>query len=364
MTESLWGNQHETLSLCCCGNELKMFNISRFQDFDDSAVCFCAALICWCLKHFCIQIQLHTWLKTVMADIYVKLLWDSCRVSAVESIQQEHCLHLQPSPVPFICMQLMASVSIAGGAFYQFKTSLITDHGNMLHRYENGPFHSQKNMAKTFCPCSSSFWCKCEAALQVRMGGGGDRGKCNWGISLWGPTQIPNVLRAENKNSMGAAPATLAPSIEAPSATQKHWGLFKNIPPPHAGQNLHCQQLQPSPFQALIKPLVVLFDSLVEWWRDSPCQSKENWRPLGALWLAPSSVWSQCTWWHVAGIRTFHCGLKSFQRLHGHTLKERSVKFQRRSSEHFGPMVALTAGTYKTFFLQNWEWTDDSFIRL
>lgn len=34
-------------------------------------------------------------------------------------------------------------------------------------------------------------------------------------------TQIPNVLRAENKNSMGAAPATLAPSIKAPSATQK-----------------------------------------------------------------------------------------------------------------------------------------------
>lgn len=37
-------------------------------------------------------------------------------------------------------------------------------------------------------------------------------------------TQIPNVLRAENKNSMGAAPATLALSIKAPSATQKPWG--------------------------------------------------------------------------------------------------------------------------------------------
>lgn len=34
-------------------------------------------------------------------------------------------------------------------------------------------------------------------------------------------TQIPNVLRAENKNSMGAALATLAPSIKAPTATQK-----------------------------------------------------------------------------------------------------------------------------------------------
>lgn len=53
----------------------------------------------------------------------------------------------------------------------------------------------------------------------------GGRGVC-WGNAIEGLlcealTQIPNVLRAENKNSMGAAAATLAPSIGAPSATQK-----------------------------------------------------------------------------------------------------------------------------------------------
>ena len=64
----------------------------------------------------------------------------------------------------------------------------------------------------------------------TRRGGGGwgpgGGGACNWGISLWGPMQIPNVLRVENKNSMGAPPATFAPSMDSPSHTQKLWRLF------------------------------------------------------------------------------------------------------------------------------------------
>lgn len=44
--------------------------------------------------------------------------------------------------------------------------------------------------------------------------------------------QIPNVLKGENKNSMGAALAILAPSIDAPSATQKHRGLSRQTVPP------------------------------------------------------------------------------------------------------------------------------------
>lgn len=49
--------------------------------------------------------------------------------------------------------------------------------------------------------------------LAVLGGGGSGR------ISLWGLTQIPNVLRVENKNSMGPALAILASSIDAPFAS-------------------------------------------------------------------------------------------------------------------------------------------------
>lgn len=115
----------------------------------------------------------------------------------------------------------------------------------MLRKYENGPLCSQKKHGKDTLSLQLFILMQMWGSLAGWSEGEGDQGKCNWGISLWGPTQIPNVPRAENKISMGAAPATLAPSIDAPSATQKHWGLspttvLAGYSPPHAGKNLYC----------------------------------------------------------------------------------------------------------------------------
>lgn len=171
-------------------------------------------------------------------------------------------------------------------------------------------------------------------------GGRGVLGKCSWGISLWGPTQIPNVLKAESKISMGAALATLAPFNNTTPATQKNTPSSCTLMPRTTATT--------NPALVLVMKMKGVAPSL----RELSC-------PLGALGLAPLSVWSLCTWWHVAGIRKFHCGLKSFQRLHGHSLEGRSLKLQQRSSRGPWSQLAGTSTHNFSLFMQSWQWEDE-----
>lgn len=70
---------------------------------------------------------------------------------------------------------------------------------------------------------------------------------------------------------------------------------------------------------------------------------------------APASVRSQSTRWHVAGIRKFHCGLKSFQRL---SLAEKKGVLRRRSSERFG-----APGLVSSRYVPNLDFTELLVIR-
>lgn len=133
----------------------------------------------------------------------------------------------------------------------------------MLHRYENGPFAANGIWQRHVVPAALHFDANVRLPCRFEEGEG-DQEKCSWGI-LWGPTQIPSVLRVENKNSMGAAPTKLAPSIDAPSATQKDlWqkGL-KNMPPSHAGQKCTLPGSAAITNPVLGKWLVEWFFSLV-----------------------------------------------------------------------------------------------------
>lgn len=162
----------------------------------------------------------------------------------------------------------------------------------------------------------ASFSCKCKGVLQVdggRAGGGG----CS-GISLWAPAQILNVVRAENKNSMGARAAKLGSFNRSTFTQTKAPKGFPNppIPPPPSGPpptlflSIYGQDLQPPRIQALEKLVALLTERSLEQWGESL-------GALGALGAArPAPSEYKRRWWqHVAGIRKFHCGLKSFQRL-------------------------------------------------
>lgn len=129
------------------------------------------------------------------------------------------------------------------GWAYQFS---ITDHGNLLHRYENGP-PAASRILRTLLPCSSSFWCKWEAALQVQRGGG-EPGEMQLREFFVRPDVNLKCSQGWKQNSM--------------SACTGHWGLFNrrtfshtkasrpftpnfpNIPPSSCwSPNLHCQKL-------------------------------------------------------------------------------------------------------------------------
>lgn len=137
--------------------------------------------------------------------------------------------------------------------------------------------------------------------------------------------QIPNVLRAENKSSMGAAPATKGPFNGCASCHTK--APRAACSSPHGGET----------FTAEVTGTIVqtsfcgdcLSDdgshreataggSLPGWLR-CLCEASVH----GGMWL---------------GLGNF-TGLTSFQRLRGRSLGE-SLKLQQRSSEHSGPMVS------------------------
>lgn len=139
------------------------------------------------------------------------------------------------------------------GWAYQFS---ITDHGNLLHRYENGP-PAASRILQTLLPCSSSFWCKWEAALQVQRGGG-EPGEMQLREFFVRPDVNLKCSQGWKQNSM-SAPVTEASSIDAPSATQRRRGLLhqtsRTFPPPRAGPQIYtvkscCSRGEPTPDEA------------------------------------------------------------------------------------------------------------------
>lgn len=143
--------------------------------------------------------------------------------------------HLHPQPQTFPLHLYAANLpSIQPwGLLHQFKTSqakrsLQIRGGKkrplLPEEYGQSILSLQLFILMQMCgsPAGSKFGGGVEGGRSwVRDEGGGAR---NWGASLWGPDANPKCSQGRKQNSMGAALATLAPSIKAPSATQKPWG--------------------------------------------------------------------------------------------------------------------------------------------
>lgn len=167
---------------------------------------------------------------------------------------------------------------------------------------------SRQNMA--------SFSCKCKGVLQVDGGRGG--GGVQWYFFVSPSTNL-ECCQGWKQNSMGARAAKLGSFNRSTFTQTKDPRVFQTpqshlhplvpLPPYSWGrrESIYGQDLQPPRIQALEKLVALLTERCLEQWGESL-------GALGALWPAPSEY--KRRWWqHVAGIREFHCGLKSFQQL-------------------------------------------------
>lgn len=66
-------------------------------------------------------------------------------------------------------------------------------------------------MAKTFCPRSSSFWCKCEAVMQVRMRGGGGPGEMQLRDFFVRPNANPKCSQGWKQKQHGCCTSHVGP---------------------------------------------------------------------------------------------------------------------------------------------------------
>lgn len=223
--------------------------------------------------------------------------WSLWRVCVMGSTQNH--LHPQPQTFPLHLHAANLPSIQPWGLLHQFKTSHAKR--SLQIRGKKAPA-ARGIWPKHFVPAALHFDANvCQPCRFKIWGRGGRRKKCvreggrNWGASLWGPDANPKCSQGRKQNSMGAAPATLAPSIKAPSATQKPWEAFpEGSPPlPNPSQPHHTPHNQfqywPENFRHL-----QLISKLA--WSSAELQSESPWRPLGVLHSSKPVYTVACGW--------------------------------------------------------------------